>query len=194
MAGPSATPRILSIQSTVVHGYVGNKCAVAPLNRLGLEVDAINSVQFCNHTGYPSFAGQVLDGGDLKTLVDGLDANGLLAGYTHLLTGYIGSLSLLETIAGVVARLRAANPDLVYGEFREGAGVGASMRTFRPSTHFPILIALINVNMPILIRFFLSSYPSLQCVTRCRATTDGCTANRSCPRRSGTSSCPSPPC
>lgn len=46
-------PRVLSIQSHVVSGAVGNKCVVFPLNRLGIEVDAINSVQFSNHTGKP---------------------------------------------------------------------------------------------------------------------------------------------
>ena len=115
MSTTQITPRVLSIQSHVVHGYVGSKCAVLPLNRLGLEVDAINSVQFSNHTGYPQFNGQVLDGADLTELVEGLEANGLLE-YTHLLTGYIGSLSLLETIASVVRRLRQINPNLIYGK------------------------------------------------------------------------------
>jgi pyridoxine kinase len=114
MSANPPVPRVLSIQSHVVHGYVGNKCAVLPLNRLGFEVDAINSVQFSNHTGYPTFAGQVMDGQQLVQVLDGLDANGLLR-YTHLLTGYIGSLSLLETIAEAVQRLRKINPHLVYG-------------------------------------------------------------------------------
>ena len=47
----SERPRVLSIQSHVVHGYVGNKCAVLPLQLLGFDVDPINSVQFSNHTG-----------------------------------------------------------------------------------------------------------------------------------------------
>ena len=44
-------PRVLSIQSHVVHGHVGNKCAVFPLQLLGFDVDPVNSVQFSNHTG-----------------------------------------------------------------------------------------------------------------------------------------------
>lgn len=39
------SPRVLSIQSSVVHGYVGNKAAVFPLQLLGFDVDPINSVQ-----------------------------------------------------------------------------------------------------------------------------------------------------
>lgn len=80
------TPRVLSIQSTVVHGYVGNKCAVFPLQLLGFEVDPIYSVQFSNHTGYPSFKGSVFDGEHLKSLLQGLEENKIM-NYTHLLTG-----------------------------------------------------------------------------------------------------------
>lgn len=106
-------PRVLSIQSHVVHGYVGNKCVVLPLNRLGFEVDTIHSVQFSNHTGYPKFQGTVMSGDELLSLIDGLEENGLLQ-YTHLLTGYIGSDSLLRAVSEVVTRLRRVNPDLIY--------------------------------------------------------------------------------
>ncbi|XP_078446112.1 pfkB-like carbohydrate kinase family protein isoform X2 [Wolffia australiana] len=85
LALPSATGRVLSIQSHTVQGYVGNKSAVFPLQLLGYDVDPINSVQFSNHTGYPSFRGQVLNGEQLWELIEGLEANNLLF-YTHLLT------------------------------------------------------------------------------------------------------------
>ena len=51
MPDQTVSPRVLSIQSHVVHGYVGNKCAVLPLQLHGFDVDPINSVQFSNHTG-----------------------------------------------------------------------------------------------------------------------------------------------
>ena len=106
-------PRILSIQSHVVYGYVGNKSATFPLQLLGFEVDAINSVQLSNHTGYKVFKGQVLNDRDLEDLMDGLAQNDL-DNYTHLLTGYVGSASFLKRIAGVVRALKDKNPDLVY--------------------------------------------------------------------------------
>jgi len=109
---PSAG-RVLSIQSHTVHGYVGNKAAVFPLQLLGFDVDPINSVQFSNHTGYSTVKGQVLDGDQLWTLIEGLEANDLLH-YTHLLTGYIGSVSFLETVLKVVEKLRSYNPKLIY--------------------------------------------------------------------------------
>ncbi len=82
-------PRVLSIQSHVVYGYVGNKAAVFPLQLLGFDVSFINSVQFTNHTGYPIFKGNVLQGDDLVNLLDGLKNNSLMD-YDYLLTGYIG--------------------------------------------------------------------------------------------------------
>ncbi|XP_072979885.1 pyridoxal kinase [Typha angustifolia] len=113
LALPSDTGRVLSIQSHTVQGYVGNKSAVFPLQLLGYDVDPINSVQFSNHTGYPTFRGQVLNGEQLWDLIEGLAANDLLY-YTHLLTGYIGSVSFLTTILQVVDRLRSINPGLIY--------------------------------------------------------------------------------
>ncbi|KAH9306546.1 hypothetical protein KI387_010950, partial [Taxus chinensis] len=110
---PQSTGRVLSIQSHTVQGYVGNKAAVFPLQLLGFDVDPINSVQFSNHTGYPTFRGQVLNGEQLWALIEGLEANDLLC-YTHLLTGYIGSVSFLDTILQVVEKLRSVNPDLIY--------------------------------------------------------------------------------
>lgn len=133
---------VLSIQSHVVSGCVGNNAAVFPLQLLGIEVDAINTVQFSNHTGYPSFRGKVLSAQELWDLIEGMEANGLLSHYTHLLTGareracelaqcgeaqpqqnfgptstgFIGSLALLQTIQKILIKLRQFNPDLVYGE------------------------------------------------------------------------------
>nr|XP_024387764.1 pyridoxal kinase-like isoform X2 [Physcomitrium patens] len=111
--GLSSAGRVLSIQSHTVHGYVGNKAAVLPLQLLGFDVDPVNSVQFSNHTGYATVKGDVLDGEQLWALIEGLQANDLLH-YTHLLTGYIGSVSFLETILRVVEKLRTVNPNLIY--------------------------------------------------------------------------------
>ena len=109
-------PRCLSIQSHVVHGYVGNKCAVFPLQLLGFEVDFINSVQFSNHTQYPTVKGQVLQGEELEALVEGLEANNLIK-YTHLLTGYIGSESFLRSVLTVLKTVKKHCPKVRYGEW-----------------------------------------------------------------------------
>ena len=66
------------------------QCSVLPLQLLGFDVDPVNSVQFSNHTGYPSWAGEVMSGEQLWRLVEGLEANQLCGHYTHLLTGALG--------------------------------------------------------------------------------------------------------
>jgi pyridoxine kinase len=105
--------RVLSIQSHVVHGYVGNNAAVFPLQILGYDVDTINSVQFSNHTGYSEFKGQVLNSEDLATLVTGLRNNHLL-NYTHILTGYCGAKSFLEKIYDVITELKTQSPHCTF--------------------------------------------------------------------------------
>lgn len=111
----SVINRVLSIQSHVVHGYVGNKSAVFPLQVLGFEVDNINSVQFSNHTGYTNgFKGQVLNEKELAEVFAGLVTNDLHKQYTHLLTGYVGNPTFLREIANIVKTLRSVNPGLIY--------------------------------------------------------------------------------
>lgn len=103
----SSPARILSIQSHVASGYVGNKAACFPLQLLGFDVDVVNSVHFSNHTGYvEGFEGDVLQGEQLVKLLDGLERNGLLDNIGHLLTGYIGSESFLLQVIHVLQTLR----------------------------------------------------------------------------------------
>lgn len=107
--------RVLSIQSHVVSGYVGNKAAVFPLQLLGFDVDVINSVQFSNHTGYPNkWEGDVLNGSQLDALLEGLERNDLLKNTGHLLTGYIGSESFLRAVLRVLKTLKKYNCNLRY--------------------------------------------------------------------------------
>ena len=97
-------PRVLSVQSHVVNGYVGQKCAILALNRLGFDVDAINTVSLSNHTGYRVVRGQRLGATDVKELWDGMHANGLTK-QTHVLSGYIGDASIVEQLAAMVSSL-----------------------------------------------------------------------------------------
>lgn len=105
--------RVLSIQSHVVRGYVGNKSATFPLQVLGFEVDSVNSVQFSNHTGYAHWKGQVLAAEELKVLYEGIKLNNVNH-YDYVLTGYTRDTSFLETVVDIIAELKQANPSLVY--------------------------------------------------------------------------------
>ena len=107
--------RVLNIASHVVHGHVGNCATTFPMQLHGFTVNCINSVQFSNHTGYSNgVKGQVLSGDDVTGLIDGLDKNNLLSGYSHMLTGYIGSATFLEAISLIIDRVKDQNPGLKY--------------------------------------------------------------------------------
>lgn len=112
----SSVWELLASSASRITCDAGNKCASFPLQLLGYDVDTINTVQFSNHTGYPSFTGAVVSGNELHELTDGLQANGLLSDHTHLLTGYIGSLSFLKEVSNLLKQMRERNKDVIHGE------------------------------------------------------------------------------
>jgi pyridoxine kinase len=105
---------VLSIQSHVAYGHVGNSSAVFPLQRLGIEVWPIHTVQFSNHTGYGEWTGRVYDGQSIDELVQGIAERGVLGRCDAVLSGYLGSADIGHAVVGTVARARAANPQAVY--------------------------------------------------------------------------------
>ncbi|MFZ4532720.1 MAG: pyridoxal kinase PdxY [Alsobacter sp.] len=105
---------ILSIQSHVAYGHVGNASAVFPMQRLGCEVWAINTVQFSNHTGYGAWTGRVFDGAMVDELVEGIAQRGVLPQCDGVLSGYMGSADIGTAILSAVARVKAANPAALY--------------------------------------------------------------------------------
>ncbi len=106
--------RILSIQSSVAYGHVGNSAATFPLQRLGHEVWPVLTVHFSNHTGYGSWRGQVLDPAVVADVIEGIDELGVLGAVDAVLTGYQGSPGVAEVVLRTVARVRSLNPGAVY--------------------------------------------------------------------------------
>lgn len=105
---------VMSIQSHVAYGHVGNASAVFPMQRLGCEVWPIHTVQFSNHTGYGAWTGRVFDGEAIREIVDGVAARGVLERCDGVLSGYMGSAEIGDAILSAVERVRAANPDALY--------------------------------------------------------------------------------
>jgi len=128
--------RVLSIQSWVAHGHAGNAAAVFPLQRLGLEVIAIHTVLFSNHTGYGDWGGRVFDAGLVAEVMEGVARRGVLPGTSALLTGYLGDAAIGEAVLGAHARLKAANPaalwacDPVIGDVGRGVFVRPGIAEF----------------------------------------------------------------
>ncbi len=108
------TLNILSIQSHVAYGHVGNASAVFAMQRLGVEAWPIHTVQFSNHTGYGEWTGRVFDGQFVDELLDGVQARGVLPSCDGVLSGYMGSADVGSAILAAVDRVRAANPKATY--------------------------------------------------------------------------------
>ena len=121
--------RVLSIQSHVAYGHVGNSAAVFPLQRLGHEVWPVLTVNFSNHTGYGAWRGPLIAPDDVRAVVSGIEERGVLATCDVVLSGYQGGPAIAEVILDAVARVKAANPratytcDPVMGNARSGCFV-----------------------------------------------------------------------
>jgi pyridoxine kinase len=105
---------ILSIQSTVAYGHVGNSAAVFPLQRLGVEVWPVATVVFSNHTGYGEWRGPLLPADDVRAVIRGVEERGAFPGVDAVLSGYQGGEDIGDVILDTVARVKAANPAAVY--------------------------------------------------------------------------------
>ncbi len=106
--------KILSIQSSVAYGHVGNSAAVFPLQRLGHEVWPVNTVHFSNHTGYGAWQGPLLAPEDVAAVIDGIGDRGVLGQADAVLSGYQGDPAVGAVILDAVARVKAENPGAVY--------------------------------------------------------------------------------
>ncbi|MDR0568259.1 MAG: pyridoxal kinase PdxY [Spirochaetaceae bacterium] len=105
---------VLSIQSHVVYGYAGNTAAVFPLQRLGREVWAVNTVEFSNHTGYGVWRGQSLDPALAEDLVLGLEERDVLGDCEAVLSGYMGAPEAGKAVIRAVRKAKARNPNALY--------------------------------------------------------------------------------
>ncbi len=105
---------ILSLQSHVAYGHVGNSAAVFALQRLGHEVWPIHTVQLSNHTGYATARGRAFDAAHIRELSQGLRERGALQKCDGVLSGYVGSAEIGAAILDAAAEVKRVNPRAVY--------------------------------------------------------------------------------
>jgi pyridoxine kinase len=106
--------KILSIQSAVAYGHVGNSAAVFPLQRMGVEVLPVNTVNFSNHTGYGAWRGPMISPADVAEVIAGIEDRGAFPQIDAVLSGYQGGEGIGDVIIDAVSRVKAANPNAVY--------------------------------------------------------------------------------
>lgn len=108
------TKAILSIQSHVAYGYVGNKAATFPLQALGLDVWPVNTVEFSNHTGYGKWRGEIFTQEHIRGIIGGLEELGVVNQCAAILSGYMGSSEICHEVLASVQRWQRLNPNIIY--------------------------------------------------------------------------------
>ena len=129
-------PTVLSIQSRVAYGHVGNAASVFPLQRLGIEAWALDTVAFSNHTGHGRWKGSVVPAPAIAELFEGIAALGVLPHVDAVLSGYLGDVATGPVLLDIVGRVRAENPkalfccDPVIGDVDTGSYVTEGIAEF----------------------------------------------------------------
>lgn len=135
---------ILSIQSHVAYGHVGNSAAVFPLQRMGVEVWPVHTVQFSNHPGYGAWRGRILSAATIRLVVQGIEERGVLGECDGVISGYLGSADSGEAVLESVGRVKGANPaaryccDPVIGDVAQGVFVRRGIPEFIKERMLPI--------------------------------------------------------
>ena len=136
--------RILSIQSSVAYGHVGNSAATFPLMRVGIEVLPVITVHFSNHTGYGSWRGPLLAPSDVADVIKGIDERGALAHCDAVLSGYTGDVGICGVVHDAVDLVRQRHPGALYccdpviGDEHEGVYVGPGIPELIRDTLVPL--------------------------------------------------------
>ena len=102
-------PSVISIQSHVCYGHVGNSAAVFPMQRLGIEVLALPTTLLSNHPAHTSFYGAAVEPGLLQKLFKGIEEHGAFESSAGILSGYLASVENVEIIAQAVGRYKKLN-------------------------------------------------------------------------------------
>ncbi|HEV8679279.1 MAG TPA: pyridoxal kinase PdxY [Stellaceae bacterium] len=107
-------PTVLSVQSRVAYGHVGNAASVFPLQRLGIEAWALDTVAFSNHTGHGQWRGSAIPAAAIADLFAGIAALGILPQIDAVLSGYLGDAATGPVLLDIVEQVRAANPEALF--------------------------------------------------------------------------------
>jgi pyridoxine kinase len=135
---------ILSIQSHVAYGHVGNSAAVFTLQRMGVEVWPVHTVQFSNHPGYGAWRGRIFSAATIRLVVQGIEERGVLGECDGVISGYLGSSDTGQAVVESVGRVKGANPaaryccDPVIGDVAQGVFVRRGIPEFIKESMLPI--------------------------------------------------------
>ncbi len=157
---------VLSIQSSVAHGHVGNSAAAFALQRMGRDIMRVDTVRFSNHPAHGGFSGGTAEAAEIDTLVDGLAERGFLSECAAVISGYLGTAENGHAVARAVAKVRKASPgalfvcDPVMGDDPKGLFVQADI----PAVMRDVLVPAADIATPN--RFELETLTGSPCDSR----------------------------
>lgn len=105
---------VLSIQSSVIFGYVGNNIARPVLQTLGYDVWCVDTVNFSNHPGYGSFTGSVKEAHKIQEEINGLANLDILGECDAILSGYLGEVETAKTVSRTIELIKEQNETAIY--------------------------------------------------------------------------------
>lgn len=132
---PAVTARVdvVSIQSQVVYGCVGNNAAMPVFRQAGLRAIALPTVILSNTPHYATLHGGAVPLDWFQGLLRGLDERGVTRVARAVVCGYLGQPGQADLLADWLQALRAARPDLrvhidpVMGDRNDGLYVDAGL-------------------------------------------------------------------
>ena len=139
---------IVSLQSAVAYGHVGNSAAVFPMQRLGHEVWPVHTVNFSNHTEYPTWRGPVLGAGSVREILRGMEF--AFPQVDLFVSGYLGTAEMAEVVRDAVVAIKEANPQARYvcDPVIGNSEVGSFVREDIPGVYTETLIPLADAITP----------------------------------------------
>lgn len=106
--------KTIVIHSKVAYGYVGSNTTSLVLQLAGLDVIAVPTVILSNRYGLPTVGGGLIPADLFQEILDGILALNILDEVSTIVTGYIGSATLVEITAQFIVKIKESHPEIVY--------------------------------------------------------------------------------
>ena len=106
--------QILSIQSAVTYGFVGNSVAAPVITTLGMQPLLIDTIFLAAHPGYGTIAGGPADQTQFSAILEALTTLRVLPQIDNVMTGYLGDAGQAGPIYSMIQNWQKERCDGLY--------------------------------------------------------------------------------